>query len=95
MLNVPGYTAEDYRQDCADRKEFQAILDRIAEAAGVSDEAGFAELFNVRISTFLQACRECRLEKRWVEQLCSRYSLHPEWVLTGEGQKFLLGMEHA
>lgn len=95
MWNTSDYTTDEYRRDLADSARFKAILDRISQVTGISAQEGLAELFNVRITVFRQACQHCELKKRWIQLLCDRYNITPEWLLKGEGEQYLSDPDHA
>lgn len=73
----------------AKKKSFDAFLERIAEATGISSQTTLAEALGVNRSAISQARKKNAVPDKWLLTLFRTYGLNPDWVEMGTGPAFV------
>lgn len=68
---------------------FTEIMDRIKSVTNTRTQVELAELLGVRQSSISDAKRRCSVPAEWVLKLYYEKRINPEWVMTGNGGKFI------
>ena len=71
-----------------------AMLQRFFEAAGCRTQTELAVFLGIRQSSVSDAKRRRVIPPEWLVTLLRQKNIHPDWVLTGTGPRFLLPMEN-
>ena len=71
------------------REQAEARLARVFEAVGCRTQVELASFFDIRQSSIADAKRRGRIPSDWLVKLLLRKSIHPAWILTGEGPRLL------
>ncbi|MCC8195112.1 MAG: helix-turn-helix domain containing protein [Deltaproteobacteria bacterium] len=66
---------------------------RLFEAAGCRTQAELAELLGIRQSSIAVAKRRNRLPADWLLKLLRLRNINPDWIIFGEGAKYLYPLE--
>ena len=64
-------------------------LKRVFEAAGCRTQADLAEFFGIRQSSISDAKKRKSIPAEWLVKLLQHKSINPEWILTGQGSRYL------
>ena len=64
-------------------------LDRVFEAAGCRTQVELAEFLDIRQSSISDAKKRQSIPAEWLMKLLLRKGIHPEWILTGSGPRFM------
>jgi len=64
-------------------------LDRVFEAAECKTQVELAELFEIRQSSISDAKRRKSIPAEWLIKLLRLKGINPDWILAGEGEKYL------
>lgn len=65
-------------------------FDRIYAATNTRTQVELAELLDIRQSSISDAKRRDSIPDSWLVTLLKKAGLNPEWILTGQGAKFLV-----
>lgn len=68
-------------------------LERVFEAAGCKTQIELAIILNIRQSSISDAKRRSAIPAEWLIKLLKLKGINPEWILTGEGSKYLIPSE--
>ncbi len=68
---------------------FDAFLERIAEATGLTTQTTLAEALGVNRSAISQARKKDAIPAKWLLTLFRSYGLNPDWIETGAGPSFI------
>jgi len=68
-------------------------LDRVFETAECKTQVELAELFEIRQSSISDAKRRKSIPAEWLIKLLRLKGINPDWILTGEGPKYLQPVE--
>ena len=66
------------------------VFDRVFEAVGCQTQVELAEVFEIRQSSISDAKRRNSIPSDWLFKLLRLRQINPEWVLTGQGSRFLV-----
>ncbi|MCG6911036.1 MAG: helix-turn-helix domain-containing protein [Deltaproteobacteria bacterium] len=69
--------------------EFDGIIKRIFEAAGIESQTDLARILKVNRSAVTQARKKGAVPERWLLRLYRAYGINPEWLETGRGHTFV------
>lgn len=72
-----------------DQAAFEAAMERIQAVTGARTQVQLAEALEVRQSSISDAKRRCSIPDGWCVKLLRTHQVLPDWILTGEGPKFL------
>ena len=72
---------------------FTAQYARLFEAAGCRTQVELAGVLGIRQSSVSDAKRRNTLPAEWLLRLLQRKGINPEWILSGQGARFLLPCE--
>lgn len=67
-----------------------AAYNRIKEATGASTQEQLAEILEIRQSSISDAKKRNSIPEGWLVVLLKKFSLNPEWILTGQGDRYLV-----
>lgn len=68
----------------------KGAFDRIFEAAGCRPQVELADILDIQQSSISDAKRRNSIPSEWLLKLLRLKLINPEWVLTGEGQRYLV-----
>ena len=68
-------------------------IHRVFEAAECKTQVELAELFEIRQSSISDAKRRKSIPAEWLIKLLRLKGINPDWILTGEGPKYLQPVE--
>ncbi len=69
---------------------FDAQYQRVFEAAGCKTQVELADFLEVRQSSVSDAKRRQSIPAEWRVKLYEKNRINPEWILRGEGGKYLI-----
>ena len=69
--------------------DFDAAYRRIMDVTGVTRQIDLAELFGIRQSSISDAKRRGSIPERWLVALLRKQGVSPEWILTGQGPRYI------
>lgn len=64
-------------------------LERVFEAAGCRTQSQLADLLGIRQSSISDAKKRGAVPAEWLVKLLRLKKVNPEWILTGQGARFL------
>lgn len=73
----------------ATHTKFDAFLQRVFSATGLSTQTELASVLQVNRSAITQARRKGSIPANWILQLYRRYGLNPDWLEAGKGESVL------
>lgn len=68
---------------------YEAAMARIAGVTGAVTQVRLAEVLDVRQSSISDAKRRASIPPEWLLKLMRSHLVMPDWVLTGQGPKFI------
>jgi|GEM_PF-716211 len=76
-------------------ESFEGAYARIREALGIRTQMQLAEVLGIRQSSISDAKRRESIPSDWLLTLALDHGLHPTWVLTGTGGKFMIASDQS
>lgn len=76
-------------------ENFEAAYARIREALSIRTQVQLAEVLGIRQSSISDAKRRESIPSDWLLTLALDHGLHPTWVLTGQGGKFMIASDQS
>lgn len=67
-----------------------AAFERITAATGARTQVQLAELLEIRQSSISDAKRRQSIPDAWLVALLKKFNLNPDWILTGQGERYLV-----
>jgi hypothetical protein len=74
-------------------KEYLAQLDRLMDAFGVADAKDLGPYLDINRYAVSRGARLSRIPQTWLEKALAKKGARPEHILTGRGDKYVLGRE--
>ena len=68
--------------------KFDSFLKRVFEATGITSQTELASALNINRSAITQARKKDSIPDKWILQLYRSFGLNPDWLETGNGQRF-------
>jgi hypothetical protein len=72
---------------------FEAQYQRVFEAAGCRTQVELAAVLDVRQSSVSDAKRRQSIPAEWRMKLFEKKRINPQWILSGEGGKYLIATD--
>jgi len=76
-------------------ENFDDAYARIREALGIRTQMQLAELLGIRQSSISDAKRRESIPSDWLMTLAIDHGLHPVWMLTGKGGKYMVASDQS
>lgn len=76
------------RQEASDI--FTEQMERIRQATGTRTQSELADFLGIRQSSVSDAKRRCKIPSDWLVTIMRVKNVHPEWILTGNGPRYVL-----
>ena len=73
---------------------FPAAYARICEVTGTRTQTEVAEVLDIRQSSISDAKRRKSIPAEWLLKLLRIYSVNPDWIETGQGAQYLVGIDN-
>jgi Bacteriophage CI repressor helix-turn-helix domain. len=67
----------------------EAAMERIKNISGARTQVQLAEVLDVRQSSISDAKRRASIPPEWLLKLMRTHQVMPDWILTGQGPKYL------
>ena len=86
-------TETPYPYGSAPQSDFESQYRRVFAAAGCRTQAELATLLNIRQSSISDAKKRQNIPAEWRVKLFEKKRINPEWILYGEGAKYLIPVD--
>lgn len=70
-------------------KSFEQKLERICEITGASTDSALARILGIKAPSVAAARKRRQIPGGWVERIAEKYRANANWLLFGEGPKFI------
>ena len=79
-----------------DKSEFfDGVFGRISKETGVCTQVGIADLLDIKQSSVSDSKKRGNIPSDWLLKLYRSHGLNPDWLLTGEGPRYLAPADEA
>ncbi len=72
-----------------DSDNFEAQMRRVFAVTGARTQVELAALLNIRQATIANSKKRRNVPDRWLIRLLCRLNVNPNWILTGEGDRYM------
>lgn len=72
---------------------FEAQMARIHEATNTGTQCELATALGIRQSSISDAKKRNALPPGWLVTLAMDYNVNPNWIISGEGGRYIMGVE--
>ena len=72
----------------AQKNKFDAFLNRLSDATGISNQSELASALNINRSAITQARRKNAVPSKWILELYRKFEVNPDWLEKGVGPTF-------
>ncbi|MDL2279172.1 helix-turn-helix domain containing protein [Desulfovibrio sp. OttesenSCG-928-G11] len=86
-------TETPYPYGSAPQADFESQYRRVFEAAECRTQVALAELLEIKQSSISDAKRRKSIPSDWRVKLFEKKRVNPEWILYGEGTKYLISAD--
>lgn len=83
------------REKGGDVNIFDEQMNRIKLVIGKTTQSDIATFFGIRQGAVASAKRREKIPSVWLVQLVQKKMVHPDWILTGRGARFLKPVDKA
>lgn len=92
---MPMPTPKTEEEAQAARASFDAALDRILKSTGTRTQVELTALLGIKQSSISYAKKRGNIPSDWLLKLYRSHGLNPDWLLTGEGPRYLAPADEA
>lgn len=67
-----------------DSKDFEAIMDRLAQVTGIHSQIELASMLDLNRSAISRAKKRGKMPEKWIVKLSAMFDLDPDWLRHGQ-----------